>query len=85
MARISEILDKHMENATWIVANYEQLKTKYNDRWVAVHEGKVLDSASRRMKLWNRLKKAYESQLGEIAIEYVTDKPMEMILEYGED
>lgn len=80
MARISEILDKYVENAKWIVANYEELKTKYNEQWVAVHEGQVLDSASRRMKLWNRLKKAYKPQLDEIAIEYVTDKPMEMIL-----
>ena len=80
MASVSEILDKHMENAKWIVANYEELKTKYNEQWVAVREGNVLDSDNRRMKLWNRLKKAYESQLGEIAIEYVTDKPMEMIL-----
>jgi hypothetical protein len=80
MTRISEILDKHMENAKWIVANYEELKTKYNEQWVAVREGNVLDSDNRRMKLWNRLKQAYESQLGEIAIEYVTDKPMEMIL-----
>ena len=85
MARVSEILDKYMENAKWIVANYEDLKTKYTEQWLAVLEGQVLDSASRRTKLWNRLRKAYEAQLGEIAIEYVTDKPLKMVLRYGED
>lgn len=33
-----------------------------------------------RLRLWNRLRKAYQSQLGEIAIQYLTDKPMEMVL-----
>lgn len=80
MVSVSEVLNKHMENAKWIVSHYEELKAQYNEQWVAVHEGKVLDSDSRRMKLWNRLRKAYESQLGEIAIEYVTGKPIEMIL-----
>ena len=80
MASVSEILNKHIENANWIVSHYEELKSKYNEQWVAVHEGKVLDSASRYMRLWDRLKKAYRPQLDEIAIEYVTDKPMQMIL-----
>jgi phage FluMu gp28-like protein len=80
MTSVSEILNKHMENAKWIVSHYEELKSEYNEQWVAVHEGKVLDSDSRRIRLWNRLRKAHELQLGEIAIEYVTDKPMEMIL-----
>ena len=80
MASVSEILNKYMKNAEWIVSHYEELMTKYNEQWVAVHEGRVLDSASSRTKLWNRLKKAYAAHLDEIAIEYVTDKPMEMIL-----
>lgn len=80
MASVSEILNKHMENAKWIVSHYEELKSEYNEQWVAVHEAEVLDSDSRHMRLWNRLKKAYKPQLDEIAIEYVTDKPMEMIL-----
>ena len=80
MASVSEILNRYMENAEWIVSNYEELMTKYNEQWVAVHEGRVLDSDSSRTKLWNRLKKAYTAHLDEIAIEYVTDKPTEMIL-----
>jgi hypothetical protein len=58
-------------NNRWITENYENLKRKYKNQWVAVLNNAVLDCDADLKKLVTRLKKQHLKFYNKIAVEYV--------------
>jgi len=74
------ILLNYEDNAKWLSKNYERLKKKYNDEWVAVLDKKVIDHDPDLAKLVKRLKQQHANVYNQIAVEYVTTKELSLIL-----
>jgi hypothetical protein len=74
------ILLNYEDNAKWLSNNYERLKKKYNDEWVAVLDKKVIDHDADLAKLVKRLKQQHLKVYNQIAVEYVTTKEVNLIL-----
>lgn len=72
---------RYEENAKWVGTHYDELKEKYNNRWIAVLGEKVIAEDRSLDRLVRRARKRYPEHYGEIAFEYVTKKQIEMILE----
>jgi hypothetical protein len=58
-------------NNRWITENYENLKRKYKNQWVAVLNKAVLDCDADLKKLVVRLKKQHLQFYKKIAVEYM--------------
>ena len=71
---------KAEENNKWVGHNYERLVKKYNDKWVAVLDMQVIDSDKDLQTLVSRLRKELDGKYSEAAIEYVSKKPINMVL-----
>ena len=56
-------------NNRWITENYENLKRKYKNQWVAVLNNAVLDRDADLKKLVTRLKKQHLQLYNKIAVE----------------
>ena len=74
------ILLNYEDNAKWLSKNYAKLKDKFNDEWVAVLDKTVIDHDSDLVKLVKRLKQQHSKDYNKIAVEYVTDKELNLIL-----
>lgn len=77
---ITELIAKAEENSKWLGHNYERLTRKYNDKWVAVVDRSVIDSDKDLQTLVTRLRKRLGRRYSEASIEYVTKKPITMVL-----
>lgn len=77
---IAEIISKAEENRKWFNLNYKRLTKKYDDRWVAVLDKGVVDYDVDLKRLTGRLRKKLDDRYSEVAIEYVTKKPINMVL-----
>jgi uncharacterized protein (DUF1778 family) len=75
-----QIISKAAENRGWVDANYMSLTEKYSNRWVAVLDKTVIDSDTDLQKLARRLRKKLGERYSEIAMEYVTKKPIVLVL-----
>ena len=62
------------DNAKWLSNNYERLKKKFNDEWVAVLDKTVIDHDPDLANLVKRLKQQHSKVYNQIAVEYVTTK-----------
>lgn len=74
------VLSRYEENARWLSRHYDRLKMKYKDEWVAVLNKAVVDHDRELAMLVERLRKKYPNAYGEIAVEYVTSREIELIL-----
>jgi hypothetical protein len=77
---ISELISKAEENNKWLNLNYERLAEKYNNECVGVLDRSVIDHDMNLKKLVTRLRKNLGERYSEVAIEYVTNKPIYMVL-----
>jgi hypothetical protein len=68
------------DNSKWLSKNYEKLKKKFNDEWVAALDKTVVDHDHDLAKLVKRLKKQHSKVYNQIAVEYVTTKELNLIL-----
>jgi len=75
-----QTLSKYEENVKWLNQRYDELKQKYKDEWVAVMDKRVIDHDKSLDRLVHRLRKNYREAYGEIAVEYVTKKEIDLIL-----
>ncbi|MCS4538902.1 MAG: DUF5678 domain-containing protein [Thaumarchaeota archaeon] len=80
MASATEILSEHDRNLDWFNAHYKELKKKYLDRWVAVKNSQVVDYDRSYLTLAKRAKRKYRDDFSKLAIGYVSEKPIELIL-----
>ncbi len=76
----ADIISAAEDNSKWIDQNYEQLTRKYNRRWIAVLDKKVIDSDKNLDKITARLRKRLGNKYSGVVVEYITNKPLNMIL-----
>lgn len=74
------ILLNYEDNAKWLSNNYERLKKKFNNEWVAVLDKTVIDHDPDLAKLVKRLKQQHSKVYNQIAVEYVTTEELSLIL-----
>ncbi|MBI4258833.1 MAG: hypothetical protein HY619_07745 [Thaumarchaeota archaeon] len=77
---IVEMITKAEENSKWLSENYGRLAERYNDRWVAVLDRDVIDYDKELRRLTARLRRRLKRRYSETAIEYVSKKPINMVL-----
>lgn len=75
----TEIISKADGNHRRINENTDRLAKKYNNTWIAVVDRSVIDSDA-SLETMARLKQKLAGRYSEVAIEYVTDKPLNMVL-----
>ena len=63
----------------WFLRSREELLLKYEDKWVAIHSKKVLDTDENLTTLVKRLK-AKGLQPEQILIQFLSKEPIEAIL-----
>lgn len=74
------LLLNYEDNAKWLSNNYERLKKKFNNEWVAVLDKTVIDHDPDLAKLVKRLKQQHSKVYNQIAVEYVTTEELNLIL-----
>lgn len=74
------VLSRYEENARWLSRQYDRLKMKYKDEWVAVLNKTVVDHDRELARLVGRLRKKHPDAYSEIPVEYVTVREIELIL-----
>lgn len=77
---IVQLISKAANNREWVDTNYERLTKEYVNRWVAVLDRSVIDSDIDLQKLSKRLRGKLKDRYAELAIEYVTKKPIVLVL-----
>ena len=77
----TDVLSDFQRNNRWISENYDNLKTQYNNQWVAVLNNAVADHDPDLKKLVKKLKAQYSKVYNQIAVEYVTSEELDFILE----
>jgi Family of unknown function (DUF5678) len=69
------------ENMTWFRANYEKLRKKHPNEFVAINKGDVIASDKTLEGLLKNLRKQYTNdQITTFAIEYVSETDAELIM-----
>lgn len=77
--KIREIYTRGSANSRWLIEHYEELIKNYNNSFVAVNEGKVIDYDVDPSRLLQRLKEK-GIDISTVAIDFVTDNPALYIL-----
>jgi hypothetical protein len=80
MEQAVAVLSSYEENAKWLSKHHKKLKKKFNSEWAAVLNKTVIDHDCDLDKLVKRLRKKYLKAYGQIAVEYITTKEIELIL-----
>lgn len=80
MNSVVQQLGAFEQDMRWIDRHYDELKRRYSERFVAVHQQGVVDSDPELERLMNRLEKRYGEKAGRIAVKYITKKKVELIL-----
>jgi len=77
--KIADKAKKLMENKQWLDDNNDKLKKKYNNKYVAVENKKVIDSAEDLRCLIERLKKS-KKDIDHIIIEPIYPEDLKLLL-----
>jgi hypothetical protein len=77
---ILEKLRNFQADSIWFDRNYEELKKKYKEEWVAVFRKQVIDHGKNLKSLLQRLSKNYPKDAGDIVVEFVTLEEVDLIL-----
>jgi hypothetical protein len=80
----NDALSEFQRNNRWIIDNYDKLKKQYNNQWVAVLDGAVVDHDAELKKLVKRLKTQHPKVYSQIAVECITSEESELVLEQKE-
>ncbi len=68
------------DNMKWLVENYDKLKLKYRDSWVAVRHGKVVAADKDHAKLLRILEEIGENAEPTVAIDFISTVPPNFLL-----
>lgn len=75
-----EQLESFEEDMKWLSKHYESLKQTYPDQYVAMLHRVVVDHGADLKKLMRRLEAKYPGKSGNIAVEYIAAKKVDLIL-----
>jgi hypothetical protein len=77
----AECLRKLAENKIWLINNSDKLAEKFDGKYVAIYQGKVVDSDKDVRILGERLRKNYpEREEKQICVDFITKEKYEIIL-----
>ncbi len=76
---IQNMYAKGLANHKWLVGHYKELIKDYNNMFVAIYDGKVIDYDTDPRELLKRLKEK-GVDISTVAIDFVTDNPLLYIL-----
>lgn len=76
----TQLIARAEENSKWIGRNYKRLAKSYDNKWIAVLDTHVIDSDADMRSLISRLRKRLGVRYSEVSIEYVSKKPIDMVL-----
>jgi hypothetical protein len=74
-----ETLKQYKKDSQWFRTHYAQFKTKYKDKYIAIHKGRVLDKDEDYRKLIRRLRKGNRDTT-RFVIKLVRDRPMSFMV-----
>lgn len=77
--KITENAKKQMENKKWLDNNYERLKEKYNNKYIAVENKEIIDSDDDLHCLIERLKIS-KKDIDQIIIEPIYSEDLKLLL-----
>lgn len=69
--------DEQKRNFKWISTHYAELTKKYNNKWIAVLDEKVIENAESATALKIKTDKKYKEDKGmlnAVVIDFITDK-----------
>jgi hypothetical protein len=75
----SERFKAYEQNMTWFRTHYGRLKKDHPDKFVAISNGKVIDSNKTLEGLLGRLRRQH-SDMSSLAIEFVSSNEAELIM-----
>lgn len=78
MSEYLVIFDVHETNRKWFEENYSVLVERFDKKFVAIYNQKVIDSDNDLDKLIGRVEASFP--LEKISIEYVTKEKIQLIL-----
>ncbi len=68
------------DNMKWLVDNYDRLKRKYRESWVAVHDGKVVAADKDHARLLKMLEEVGDNTGPTTAIDFISAVPPNFLL-----
>ncbi len=68
------------DNMKWLVENYDRLRRKYGDSWVAVRDGEVVAADKDHARLLQILMKMGDNNEPTIAIDFISTVPPNFLL-----
>lgn len=71
----SELFEVSRKNTEWLKKNYAQLKREYDNRWIIIHDRKVVESASTFDEIMRTIRRHDPNT---ILVEYVQSEPLAM-------
>jgi len=71
---------RYEENVKWIGEHYDELKAQYDGKWIAVLDRSVVGYDKSLEKLVCDMRRRSKESYGEVAFEFISRKPIEMIL-----
>ena len=75
-----ESIPRRTANSKWLSAHYSRLAKKYKEEWIAVFNDSVVAHDNDLLRLSKQLRNRYKKTYGEVAFEFVTEKPADLIL-----
>ena len=73
----AELFKISIGNAKWLRENYEDLKKKYDNRWILVHNKRVVETASTFDEIMKILR-AQKYDPNTVTVEYLQSKQIAM-------
>lgn len=80
MKTLLDSINRGTKNSKWLSSHYGELAKKYEGEWVAVLDEKVVAHSKDLKSLRESLRKKYKEAYDELAFDYVTKNPAELIL-----
>lgn len=71
----AQLFETSRINTEWLQKNYARLKREYDERWVLIENGKIVESASSFDEIMRTVRKRDPNK---ILLEYVQSEPVAM-------
>jgi hypothetical protein len=78
-----DVLEKSQKNRLWIANNYQVLRAKYPNRYIAVRdEGKTIIDAASFPELYEKLREMYNKDIEDFALTFISLKKLKLLVPY---
>ncbi len=75
-----DVLSDFEDNTKWLSVNYDKLKKEFINEWVAILDKAIVDHDSDLTLLVARLRAHHSKVYNQIAVEFVTNEELDLIL-----